>query len=41
VDIVLSGFFAYAFLGERFGPLRLVGALVIMIGVYLARSGER
>lgn len=40
VDIILSGFFAYAFLGERFGPLRLLGAAVIMSGVYLARSGE-
>jgi drug/metabolite transporter (DMT)-like permease len=40
VDIVLSGCFAYAILGERFGPLRLVGALVIVTGVYLARSGE-
>lgn len=40
VDIVLSGFFAYAFLGERFGPLRLLGAAVIVSGVYLARSGE-
>jgi drug/metabolite transporter (DMT)-like permease len=40
VDIVLSGFFAYALLGERFGPLRLLGAAVIMSGVYLARSGE-
>jgi len=40
VDILLSGFFAYAFLGERFGPLRLLGAAVMMTGVYLARSGE-
>jgi len=40
VDILLSGFFAYAFLGERFGPLRLLGAAVMMAGVYLARSGE-
>ena len=40
VDIVLSGCFAYAFLGERFGPLRLLGAAVIVTGVYLARSGE-
>lgn len=40
VDIVLSGCFAYAFLGERFGPLRLLGAVVIVTGVYLARSGE-
>ena len=40
VDILLSGFFAYAFLGERFGPWRLLGAAVILTGVYLARSGE-
>jgi len=40
VDIVLSGLFAYALLGERFGPRRLLGAAVILTGVYLARSGE-
>ncbi len=40
VDIVLSGFFAYALLGERFGQRRLLGAAVILTGVYLARSGE-
>jgi drug/metabolite transporter (DMT)-like permease len=41
VDILLSGFFAYLLLGERFGPSRLLGAVVILAGVYLARSGER
>jgi drug/metabolite transporter (DMT)-like permease len=40
VDIVLSGVFAYALLGERFGPRRILGAVVIVGGVYLARSGE-
>jgi drug/metabolite transporter (DMT)-like permease len=40
VDILLSGCFAYAFLGERFGPWRLLGAAVMMAGMYLARSGE-
>ena len=37
VDIVLTGIFAYAFLAERFGPLRLLGAALIMTGVRLAR----
>ena len=41
VDIVLCGVFAWAFLGERFGPLRLLGAAVILAGVFLARSGEK
>ena len=36
LDILLSGVFAYAFLGERFGALRLVGAAVILLGVHLA-----
>src|SRR3989454_538208 len=40
VDIVLSGFFAYGLLGERFGLRRLIGAAIILTGVYLARSGE-
>ncbi len=40
VDIVFSGFFAYALLEERFGPRPLLGAAVILTGVYLARSGE-
>jgi drug/metabolite transporter (DMT)-like permease len=41
VDIVMSGVFAWALLGERFGPLRLLGAAVILAGILLARSGER
>jgi drug/metabolite transporter (DMT)-like permease len=40
VDIVLSGVFAYALLGEPFGPLRLLGAAVIMTGIRLAMRGE-
>jgi drug/metabolite transporter (DMT)-like permease len=40
VDIVVTGVFAYFFLGERFGALRLVGAAVILLGVHLARAGE-
>jgi drug/metabolite transporter (DMT)-like permease len=41
VEIVMSGVFAWVLLGERFGPLRLLGAAVILGGVFLARSGER
>ncbi len=41
VDIVMSGVFAGALLGERFGPLRLLGAAVILGGIFLARSGEK
>jgi drug/metabolite transporter (DMT)-like permease len=41
VEIVMSGVFAWVLLGERFGPLRLLGAAVILVGVLLARSGER
>ena len=37
VDIVVTGVFAYAFLAERFGPLRLLGAAIIMAGVRMAR----
>ncbi len=37
VDIILTGIFAWAFLGERFGGLRLFGALIILTGVKLAR----
>jgi drug/metabolite transporter (DMT)-like permease len=36
LDILLSGVFAYAFIGERFGALRLFGAAVILLGVHLA-----
>lgn len=36
LDIVLSGAFAYLFLDESFGPLRLLGAAVILLGVHLA-----
>ncbi|HET7295112.1 MAG TPA: DMT family transporter [Vicinamibacteria bacterium] len=37
VDIVVTGVFAWLFLGERFGALRLLGAAVILAGVRLAR----
>ena len=40
VDIVVTGVFAYLFLGERFGALRIVGAAVILLGVHLARANE-
>jgi len=40
VDIVVTGVFAYLFLGERFGPARIAGAAVILLGVHLARAGE-
>lgn len=36
LDIVLSGGFAYLFLGESFGPTRLLGAAVILLGVHQA-----
>lgn len=36
LDIVLSGLFAALFLGEGFGPTRLLGAAVILLGVHLA-----
>jgi drug/metabolite transporter (DMT)-like permease len=41
VDILMSGVFAWVLLKERFGPLRVVGAVVIVGGIALARSGER
>jgi drug/metabolite transporter (DMT)-like permease len=41
VEIVMSGVFAWVLLGERFGLLRLLGAAVILVGIVLARSGER
>jgi drug/metabolite transporter (DMT)-like permease len=37
VDIVVTGVFAWLFLGERFGFVRLLGAAVILAGVRLAR----
>lgn len=37
VDIIVTGIFAWAFLGERFGALRLLGAGIILAGVRLAR----
>lgn len=37
VDIVATGIFAWAFLDERFGALRLLGAGIILAGVRLAR----
>jgi drug/metabolite transporter (DMT)-like permease len=40
VDILLTGVFAFLFLGERFGALRLAGAAVILLGVHLAREGD-
>lgn len=40
VDIVVTGIFAYLFLGERFGATRIAGAAVILLGVHLARAGE-
>jgi len=36
LDIVLSGAFAYLFLDESFGPTRMLGAAVILLGVHLA-----
>jgi drug/metabolite transporter (DMT)-like permease len=36
LDILMSGVFAFVFLDERFGPLRLLGAAVILLGVHLA-----
>jgi len=41
VDILMSGVLAWVLLGEHFGPLRLLGALIILGGVALARSGEK
>jgi drug/metabolite transporter (DMT)-like permease len=40
VDIVVTGIFAYLFLGERFGATRVAGAAVILAGVHLARANE-
>jgi drug/metabolite transporter (DMT)-like permease len=40
VDIVVTGVFAYLFLNERFGTLRIAGAAVILLGVHLARANE-
>ncbi len=37
VDIIVTGVFAWAFLGERFSGLRLLGAGIILVGVRLAR----
>lgn len=37
VDIVVSGVLSWLILGERFGPLRLLGAAIILAGVRLAR----
>jgi drug/metabolite transporter (DMT)-like permease len=37
VDIVVTGVFAWLFLGERFGVVRLLGAAIILAGVRLAR----
>jgi O-acetylserine/cysteine efflux transporter len=40
VDILLTGVFAFLFLGERFGAARLAGAAIILLGVHLAREGD-
>lgn len=40
VDIVVTGIFAYFFLGERFGAPRIAGAAIILLGVHLARANE-
>jgi drug/metabolite transporter (DMT)-like permease len=37
VDIIVTGVLAWAFLGERFGGLRLLGAGIILAGVRMAR----
>lgn len=37
LDILMSGVFTHLFLGERFGPSRVVGAALILAGVHLAR----
>jgi drug/metabolite transporter (DMT)-like permease len=38
LDIVMSGVFAFVFLGERFGTTRVLGAAIILLGVHLARQ---
>lgn len=38
---VFTVLFAYFFLGERLTPVQIGGAVVIFLGVYLARSGYR
>lgn len=38
LDIAMSGFFTYLFLGERFGPWRLLGTALIVAGLHLARK---
>jgi drug/metabolite transporter (DMT)-like permease len=40
LEVILAGAFAYAFLGERFGPLKIAGAAVILAGLHLARQVE-
>ena len=37
VEVVLSGVFARAFLGESFGPMRVLGTAAILAGLPLAR----
>lgn len=39
LEILMSGFFTWIFLGERFGPFRLAGTGVILVGLRLARRG--
>lgn len=41
INPVFTILFAYIFLSERITLLQLVGALIIIIGVYLTRSGYR
>ncbi|MGB8952668.1 MAG: DMT family transporter [Candidatus Aminicenantales bacterium] len=38
---VFAAFFAFSFLGERISSFQAVGALIILAGVYLTRSGYR
>ena len=39
LDVVVSGVFAWIFLAERFGPLRILGTAVVLVGLQLARAG--
>lgn len=38
LEVVLAGVFSYLFLGERFGPLKIIGAAVVLVGLHLARQ---
>jgi drug/metabolite transporter (DMT)-like permease len=37
---VIAAFFAWALLAERVVPLQIAGAVVVLIGIYLARRGS-